>query len=652
MTRPIGIACVLILAAFPATAAERGPDWLRAVAAAPTPAGSSTAADAGATVLLDETTVTVAPDGRLTIEQRYAARIHSADGQASARARAVYLTGSDRVRAARGWLLAGENASEVPAAAIVDVAAAFDDVYNEVRVRAIDGSARATPGVVFGAEISVESRSSFLQFEWSLQDRAAVDLARRTLRLPPGWTATSVTFNHAPLAPAVSGGAYTWEVRGLPEIRAEAMAPALSDLAPRLAVSVHPAPGAAGVTFRTWSDVSAWAASLADVSAPIEPAVAAKAKELTASADTEAAKIAAIAGYVQGLQYISIQTGMGRGGGYRPRAPGLVLARGYGDCKDKANLMRALLSAAGIRSHLVLIYAGDRRYVRRDWPSPQQFNHCIIAISLTEAPPAWTTLTHPEAGRVLFFDPTDPHGVLGDLPDSEQGSLALLALPGGSDLVAVPTNAAELEGDHTIDATLLPGGRLSGRVSLTWRGQAGVDARGRLATLSAAEFRDTLEARFRQLLPGAAVGQVETRDDRASRAVSVTFQIEAASVTRSLGGLVVVPPVSAAVVTLPEVDSDTRRHPIDLTGYRYRERVRIALPGGFTVDELPAPVALERLAGKYARHWRLEAGRLESERTLDLAEVRLPAGSAAEVRAFTREVREADAQPVVLKPLP
>ena len=210
MTRPIGIACVLILAAFPATAAERGPDWLRAVAAAPTPAGSSTAADAGATVLLDETTVTVAPDGRLTIEQRYAARIHSADGQASARARAVYLTGSDRVRAARGWFLAGENASEVPAAAIVDVAAAFDDVYNEVRVRAIDGSARATPGVVFGAEISVESRSSFLQFEWSLQDRAAVDLARRTLRLPPGWTATSVTFNHPPLAPAVSGGAYTW----------------------------------------------------------------------------------------------------------------------------------------------------------------------------------------------------------------------------------------------------------------------------------------------------------------------------------------------------------------------------------------------------------------------------------------------------------
>ena len=157
-------------------------------------------------MLLDDTTVTVAPDGRLTIERRYAARIHSADGKASARARAVYLTDSDWVRPARGWLLEGEKASELQDADIVDVAASFDDVYNEVRVRALDASTRATPGVVFGAEITVESRSVFLQFEWPLQDRVAVDLACRTLRLPAGWTATSVTFNHAPSrsAPSIS----------------------------------------------------------------------------------------------------------------------------------------------------------------------------------------------------------------------------------------------------------------------------------------------------------------------------------------------------------------------------------------------------------------------------------------------------------------
>ncbi len=99
-----------------------------------------------------------------------------------------------------------DNAIELRDSDTVDVAASFDDVYNDVRVRAVDASARATPGIVFGAEITVESRSVFLQFEWSLQDRTAVDLARRTLRLPAGWTATSVTFNHTPSrsAPSIS----------------------------------------------------------------------------------------------------------------------------------------------------------------------------------------------------------------------------------------------------------------------------------------------------------------------------------------------------------------------------------------------------------------------------------------------------------------
>ncbi len=46
---------------------------------------------------------------------------------------------------------------------------------------------------------------------------------------------------------------------------------------------------------------------------------------------------------MQNIQYISIQTGLGRGGGYRPHASNEVFAKSYGDCKDKANLMRAML---------------------------------------------------------------------------------------------------------------------------------------------------------------------------------------------------------------------------------------------------------------------------------------------------------------------
>jgi hypothetical protein len=59
--------------------------------------------------------------------------------------------------------------------------------------------------------------------------------------------------------------------------------------------------------------------------------------------------------------------------------------RDYGDCKDKANLMRALLKAAGVRAFLLTVYATDADDVQAEWPSPQQFNPCILAIQLADA---------------------------------------------------------------------------------------------------------------------------------------------------------------------------------------------------------------------------------------------------------------------------
>src|SRR5919202_1263755 len=109
----------------------------------------------------------------------------------------------------------------------------------------------------------------------------------------------------------------------------------------------------------------------------------------------------------QKVQYIAIQTGLGQGGGYRPHASTEVFAKSYGDCEDKANLMRAMLKADGIQSYLVAIYAGDPSYVREEWASPGQFNHCIIAVRVSDETQAPTIVQHPKLGRLLIFDATD-----------------------------------------------------------------------------------------------------------------------------------------------------------------------------------------------------------------------------------------------------
>src|SRR5262249_9446865 len=133
------------------------------------------------------------------------------------------------------------------------------------------------------------------------------------------------------------------------------------------------------VPLRDWHRVSAWQAAFADPSAEVTPAIQAKSDELIRASKSEIEKIRAIAAFVQQTNYVSVDLNVMHGGGYIPHPASQVLAKNYADCKDKAALMRALLKAAGIDSYEVVIYSGDRQFVRPEWPSPMQFNHAIVA---------------------------------------------------------------------------------------------------------------------------------------------------------------------------------------------------------------------------------------------------------------------------------
>jgi transglutaminase-like putative cysteine protease len=174
---------------------------------------------------------------------------------------------------------------------------------------------------------------------------------------------------------------------------------------------------------KTWHDLSAWASGFYDPPAEVTDAIRAKAAELTASANTELDRIRAVAAFVQKTNYVAVEINLARGGGFQPHAADQVLARHYGDCKDKATLMRALLKAAGIESYAVVIYARDRQYVHPEWPSPNQFNHAIVAVRISAQTKLPTVVEHPKLGRLLIFDSTDPVTPVGNLRQEEQGSL-------------------------------------------------------------------------------------------------------------------------------------------------------------------------------------------------------------------------------------
>ena len=173
-------------------------------------------------------------------------------------------------------------------------------------------------------------------------------------------------------------------------------------------------------SLNNWASVSRWLSQLVDSAAEATDPVRTKAAQLTANATTELEKIRAIGSFVQQTNYVDVQLNLTKGGGYTPRRADETLAKNYGDCKDKATLMRALLKAAGIESYLTTIYSGDRNFVRPEWASPLQFNHAIIAIRVPETVALPTVFEAPGLGRLLMFDPTDSITPVGDLPESQR----------------------------------------------------------------------------------------------------------------------------------------------------------------------------------------------------------------------------------------
>jgi tetratricopeptide (TPR) repeat protein/transglutaminase-like putative cysteine protease len=150
---------------------------------------------------------------------------------------------------------------------------------------------------------------------------------------------------------------------------------------------------------------------------------------VTAVAPRPGAKRAEIAGRLLKQLHAEIRyTGVEFGeAAVVPRKPAEVLARRYGDCKDKATLLVSRLRAEGVPAYVALLLAGYGSDVDADLPALGVFNHAIVVL--------------PGEPR-LWIDPTDEFARVDELPLGDQGRLALIAAAETDALVRIPTAAA------------------------------------------------------------------------------------------------------------------------------------------------------------------------------------------------------------------
>jgi tetratricopeptide (TPR) repeat protein len=111
-----------------------------------------------------------------------------------------------------------------------------------------------------------------------------------------------------------------------------------------------------------------------------------------------------------------------------PHSTAETLAHKYGDCKDKALLLVAMLRAAGIPAYMALLNTDRALGVLPDLPAIGRFNHAIVFVP--GDPDQW-------------IDPTDEYARLGQLPTSDQGRSALIIRAGTQALVLTPEQSSQ-----------------------------------------------------------------------------------------------------------------------------------------------------------------------------------------------------------------
>lgn len=653
-----GLLGLLALLVSPGRAASASalPAWVTEVAALPTPALPP---GAPALVLLDEWAYTVENDGSMTLARRYAARVLDRSGMDYAACRIDYVEGRDTVKETNAWLVrAGREVKPPKKREWADVSGASSGaIYDEARLRGISYGDLACVGDVFASETRIVLRRLFGQIvnEW---DTWLPTLTNRCiLRLPPGWVGEALLAGPeiASLKATVEGQTRSWELRDRPYRPDE---PAMADGA-RLdaVVRINYAPPAgsrvaAPFVPRDWAAVANWDWNNSLGATDSDASLKADALKLTAGCTDSFSRVRALSGYVQQLRYVGVNKDIGIGRGYRPRKATEVHAKGWGDCKDKANLLVAMLREVGVEAFLVTVRSGGGRLVNPGWPSLTQFNHAIVGIRADDSMKSPAVAEAAGVGRLLFFDATDPDVLAGDLPWYLQGTPGYVVAPGTVGLTTLPNLPADPSHrfERNVRMALAADGSVSGECGFWGLGEAGAFYRAKRRRHTAKELRTEMSERINETVRGAVVDDCGGTDDPATGECRIRFGFKAPHFGQPLpGGLTLVRLDVLNRDAVPSFAQKDRKLPVGLYPAIHHDEVRLQLPSGCVVDEMPEGTELGSRYGSYQSRYAVDGGSVVFERTLTLNDCTVPVNEYAALRQFLAGVAKADRAALVLR---
>jgi hypothetical protein len=626
------------------------PDWVKTAAQETLPEFHG---NPKAVVLLEQTTYTVDAKGQAVEHVRRVVKILRPQGRDYGYPMVSYDKDS-KVLSMHVWSIdAAGHEYSVKDNELLDIGQPGEsgELYSDARARVADPPGR-DPGGIIAYEYEKRERPYLAETNWEFQDELPRIQQSFTLVLPAGYTYTTSWARHEKLDGIdLENHSYRWEMNDEPAIDLDQvpMAPGEGALAARMTVH-YTGPGLAEPQDGTWQGIGEWYEGLARDRLTSAPDITAKAQELTAGKTDFYDKAEAIGEFMQQkIRYFAIEMGVG---GYQPNPAEAIFRGRYGDCKDKATLLSAMLSSVGIHGALVMVDT-QRGVVDPDAPSIWG-NHMIAAIEIPkgyESPKLHSVVTAKTGKRYLIFDPTWDLTPFGQLEDNLQGSYGVLLEGKDSQVIELPVmdptlNTIRRSGKFELSAD----GTLKGSITDLRFGDLAETRRNVFSSEDEKKQAEYMNKVIAQDFSGASITGLKVQNVGAlNKDLTTTFDLQASHFASFAGPLLMVRPRVLGSYEL-DVDRKPRHVAIDLEQtMQGNDEYDIELPQGYVVDELPDAVKMDVGFASYVSTTEVHGRVLHYSRTYTVRQVTVPASKYAQVQQLAAAIAADEDSQAILK---
>ena len=628
-----------------AYAKDSVPDWVRDAAKTPLPEYKH---NPNAVILLDDQEYTIQPNGHAVLHERIVRKILRPQGRDKAEFYAHYNKDS-KVNWMHIWSI-GTDGHEyaLKDKEQVDVASVSYILYEDDRYRA--GKAPAgDPGAIVAMEYEEQEPYYMPEILWGLNDNLPIVHNRLTVKFPAGFTYSVHWKKHDPItAVNLGGNNWQWEQTNIPAIdmRDVVLPPEQGELISLMTLH-YAMPGAA--IAEDWKAYGEWYVGLTQGRTAVTPEMKAKALELTAGKTDFYERAKAIQNFVRGdIRYVAVEVGVG---GYQPHAAADIFSHRYGDCKDKATLLAAMLSAVGI--HSTWLWVDVEHTMDQSMPSLLG-DHMVAAIEVPpgyESPEMHSLITLKNGKRFLITDPTWEKTPFGQIEHELQGTSALLVDGEQSQSIVIPVMDPDRNTwTRTAHMKLAPDGSLEGDVVESMYGDEGAEFRYAFEFSDEHRRTEILDHHVNADITGFILTNVKVDDlPEVDKPAVLSYTVHAKSYAKAMGPMIMVRPrlLGSDVISF---DDRKRIYVVNMgETVRKQDSFDVELPAGYVVDELPVPVKKDVGFASYESTTTVQGNVLHYDRTYTVRSIEIPAKQYDQVRELMSAILNDERSSAILR---